>query len=411
MVNATRPASRYASWLTDSVQSAADRAVSDPASLGVGADLIGFGGGQPASESYPLEALQRAYSRAILEDGRDVLPYGPTAGLPALREIVVERLARRGIKADPENVVILTGSLQGLHLVGRITLDFGDTIVTEAPTFMGALAAWEHQQPRYLTIPVDAHGMLVDALERALPSAHRKPRFVYALPTFQNPSGVSLTQHRRQDLLDLANEHDLLIIEDDPYGEFWFDEGAEPMRPLRSLPGSEERVVYCGTFSKILAPGVRLAYCVAPQDMVDLLLRAKRGVDFHTDTLLQQAVVHLVRDPEFDLEAHVASNRRLYRERRDAMLDSLEDTFSADAKWTRPSGGFFLWVDLPHGVSGEAVARAAMTEGVAVFPGGIFYPNGDGGSNGLRLSFSNASPERIREGIRRLHRGVAAVAG
>jgi 2-aminoadipate transaminase len=409
MVNATRPASRYASWLADAVQSAADRAVSNPASLGVGADLIGFGGGQPASESYPLEALQRAYSRAILEDGREVLPYGATAGLPALREIVAERLAQRGIQPDPQNVVILTGSLQGLHLVGRITLDFGDTIITEAPTFMGALAAWEHQQPRYLTVPVDAHGMVVDALERALPTAQRKPRFIYSLPTFQNPSGVSLAPHRRQQLLDLANEHDLLIIEDDPYGEFWYDVGADPIRPLRSMPGSEERVIYCGTFSKILAPGVRLAYCVAPHEMVDLLLRAKRGLDFHTDTLLQQAVVHLVRDPEFDLEAHVAANRQLYGERRDTMLDSLEDTFSAETKWTRPSGGFFLWVDLPHGVSGDAVAQAAMAEGVAVFPGAIFYPKGDGGSNGLRLSFSNASPELIREGIRRLYRGVAAV--
>jgi 2-aminoadipate transaminase len=409
VAHATRPHSRYASWLAGAAPSATDKAVSNPASLGVGADMIGFGGGQPASESYPLEALQRAYSRAILEDGRDVLPYGPTAGLRALREIVAERLARRGIQADPNNVIILTGSVQGLHLVGRITLDLGDTIVTEAPTFMGALATWEHQQPRYLTIPVDAHGMLVDVLVRALTKTERKPRFVYLLPTFQNPSGVSLTLHRRQELLDLAIKHDLVIVEDDPYGEFWFDEGAEPIPPVRSLPGSEDRVVFVGTFSKILAPGVRLAYAVAPPDMVELLLRAKRGVDFHTDTLLQQAVVHLVRDNDFDLEAHIATARGLYRERRDAMLDSLEETFSADTKWTRPSGGFFLWVDLPHGISGDAVAHAAMAEGVAVFPGSLFYPNGDGGSNGLRLSFSNASPERIHEGIQRLRRAVTAV--
>src|SRR5713226_4734215 len=184
MAHATRPGRRYAAWLADGIQSAADRAVSNPASLGIGADMIGFGGGQPASESYPLEALNRAYSRAILEDGRAVLPYGPTNGLAALREIVAERLGRRGIKVGPENVLILTGSLQGLHLVGRITLDHGDVIATEAPTFMGALAAWEHQQPHYLTIPVDEHGMLVDALEEALPTARRPPRFIYLLPTF-----------------------------------------------------------------------------------------------------------------------------------------------------------------------------------------------------------------------------------
>jgi 2-aminoadipate transaminase len=403
---------RYAAWLADGVQSAADRAVSNPASLGIG-DIIGFGGGQPASESYPLEALSRAYSRAILEDGRAVLPYGPTNGLLALREIVAERLGQRGINVGPENVLILTGSLQGLHLVGRITLDHGDTIATEAPTFMGALAAWEHQQPEYLTIPVDEHGMVVQVLEEALHARGpaRRPKFVYLLPTFQNPSGVSMTLHRRQKLLELAEEHDLLIVEDDPYGEFWFDETMGSMPPVKSLPGAEERVIYLGTFSKTLAPGVRLAYAVAPPETINLLARAKRGVDFHSDTLLQQAVVHLIRDKEFDFEAHVVEGRAIYKARRDAMLDSLEAVFSSEAKWTRPEGGFFLWIDLPHGVSGDAVAAAAQAEGVAVLQGSIFYPNHDGGFNGLRLSYSNATPERIREGIERLHRGVAAVAG
>jgi 2-aminoadipate transaminase len=413
MAHATRPARRYAAWLGDGVQSAADRAVSNPASLGIGADIIGFGGGQPASESYPLEALDRAYSRAILEDGRAVLPYGPTIGLPALREIVAERLGQRGIKVGPEHVLILTGSLQGLHLVGRITLDHGDTIATEAPTFMGALAAWEHQQPKYLTIPVDEHGMVVEALEVALRSTKPKgkPKFVYLLPTFQNPSGVSLTLHRRQRLLEIADEHDLLIVEDDPYGEFWFDETMRSMPPVRSLAGAEERVIYLGTFSKTLAPGVRLAYAVATPETINLLARAKRGIDFHSDTLLQQAVVHLVRDKEFDFEAHVAESRGLYKARRDAMLDSLEAVFSNETKWTRPEGGFFLWIDLPRGVSGDAVAAAAQAEGVAVLQGSIFYPNHDGGFHGLRLSYSNATPERIREGIERLHRGFAAVAG
>jgi DNA-binding transcriptional MocR family regulator len=413
MAHATRSAGRYAAWLGDGIPSAADRAVSNPASFGIGADIIGFGGGQPASESYPLEALNRAYSRAILEDGRAVLPYGPTVGLPALREIVAERLGQRGIQIGPENVLILTGSLQGLHLVGRITLNHGDTIVTEAPTFMGALAAWEHQQPNYLTIPVDEHGMVVEALEEALRATrpNRKPKFVYLLPTFQNPSGVSLTLNRRQRLLEIAQEHDLLIVEDDPYGEFWFDETMGSMQPVRSMAGAEERVIYVGTFSKILAPGVRLAYAIAPAETIQLLARAKRGLDFHSDTLLQQAVVHLMRDTEFDFEAHVVEGRGLYKARRDAMLDSLEAVFSNETKWTRPEGGFFLWIDLPHGVSGDAVAAAAQAEGVAVLPGSIFYPNHDGGFNGLRLSFSNASPERIREGIERLHRGVAAVAG
>jgi 2-aminoadipate transaminase len=406
---ATRPATRYAAWLADGIESAANRAVANPASLGVGADLIGFGGGQPATEVYPLAALERAYSRAILEDGAAVLPYGPTQGLPALRTIIAERLARRGMQVDPDRVVMLTGSIQGLHLVGRLTLDHGGTILTEAPTFMGALAAWEHQQPRFLTIPVDDHGMRLDTLEEALSQAARPPRFMYLMPTFQNPMGVSMSLERRRQVLDIAERHDLLIIEDDPYGEFWFDESVGATPPIRSLPGSEERVIYLGTFSKILAPGFRLAYAIAPPAMVPLLLRAKRGLDFHTDGLLQQAVVRLIRDPEFDLEAHVAAGRRVYQERRDAMLDALEITMS-EATWTRPDGGFFLWIDLPHELSGDAVAAAAQAEGVSVLPGSLFYPNGDGGSNGLRLSYSNASPDRIREGIRRLQRAIVGVA-
>jgi 2-aminoadipate transaminase len=410
MVHATRPVSRYAAWLADGMDSPANRAVSNPASLGYGADLIGLGGGQPATESYPLQELERAFSRAILEDGAAVLPYGPTQGLLALREIIAERLARRGIHTGPENVVILTGSIQGLHLVGRITLDHGDTILTEAPTFMGALAAWEHQQPRFLSIPVDEHGMLLDALRQGLSTVAKPPRFMYLLPTFQNPMGVTMSLDRRRQVLEIAREHDLLIIEDDPYGEFWFDEGVGSIPPIRSLPGAEERVVYLGTFSKILAPGFRLAYAIAPRDMVDQLLRAKRGIDFHSDGLLQQAVVRLIRDPDFDLEAHVAAGRQLYQKRRDAMLDALETTLS-DATWTRPDGGFFLWIDLPKELSGDAVAVAAQAEGVAVLPGSLFYPNADGGANGLRLSYSNATPERIREGIRRLQRAISSVAG
>jgi 2-aminoadipate transaminase len=409
MAEVTRPHSRYARWLTEGLESAADRAIASPALMGIGEDLIGFGGGQPAAELYPLQALERAFSRAIIEDGRRVLPYGPSEGLPALREIVAERLARRGIDVGAENVLILSGSLQGLHLVGRITLDHGDTIVTEAPTFMGALAAWEHQQPRYLTIPVDEHGMLTQALEDALGASAQRPRFVYLLPTFQNPSGVSMTLERRRHLLEIAHNHDLFIIEDDPYGEFWFDEGSGPIPPLRSLPDSEERVIYLGTFSKILAPGIRLGFAVASPEIISLLARAKRGIDFHTDGLLQQAVVRLIRDGDFDFEAHVEAGRALYRERRDVMLDSLEATFSADTRWTRPDGGFFLWVDLPPRLSGDAVTVSALAQGVAVYPGSIFYPNGDGGASGLRLSFSDASPAIIREGIQRLKRGVDAV--
>jgi 2-aminoadipate transaminase len=406
MSEVARRRSRFAQWLAEGADSSVDDLVNSPSSLGIGADLIGFGHGQPAVESYPLEDLARAFSRAVLENGREMLPYGPTEGIEALREIVAERLAQRGIFVGPESVIILTGSMQGLHLIGRVTLDMADTIVTEAPTFMGALACWEHKFTRYLTIPVDENGMQVDALEEALRHADQMPRFVYAQPTFQNPSGVSLTLARRQRLLELAQEFDLIVIEDDPYGDFWFDSSGESLPPLRSLPGSEDHVIYLGTFSKILAPGLRLAYAVAEPKMLAALGRAKRGTDLQTDAVLQQAVVHLIRDPEFDIDVHIGKARAMYKERRDALLDSLEVLLSDGCRWTHPLGGFFLWLDLPDGMSGQAVAAAALGEGVALFPGDVFYPNFDGGYNGLRFSYANTPPDRIREGIRRLARTV-----
>jgi 2-aminoadipate transaminase len=406
VAHATQSTARFAAW----VQELGKRAVPAPDMNAVAADMISFGGGQPAVELYPLEALERAFSRAILEDGRRILPYGAIAGLADLRAIVAERLARRGIQTSADHIVITTGSMQGLHLVGRAMLDFGDTVVTEAPTFSAALGTWEHQQPKFLTIPVDEHGLRVDLLEETLRSSGARPKFAYVLPTFQNPSGVSLSLDRRQRLLELAREFDLLIIEDDPYGEFWYDEGRPQIPPLRSLPGAEDHVVYLGTFSKILAPGLRLAYAVASPALHPVLIRAKRGLDYQTDALVQQGVVRLVRDGDFDLEAHVANCRRAYKQRRDAMLDALETTFSGldGSNWTRPAGGYFLWLDLPEHCSDLAVTAAARAEGVEVWPGSMFYPKGDGGHHSLRLSFADSSPERIAEGIHRLQRGVAA---
>jgi 2-aminoadipate transaminase len=324
-----------------------------------------------------------------------------------LRDIIARRLAQRGIQISGDNVLVTTGSVQGLHLIGRVLLDAGDTIVTEAPTFMGALAAWENQQPRFLSVPVDADGMRIDLLEEQIGQA--VPKFVYLLPTFQNPSGVSLSLERRQRLLDLARQLDFWIVEDDAYGEFWFDGEHEPIPPLRSLPGAEDHVLYVGTFSKILAPGIRLAYTIAPPEMVRVLVRAKRGVDFHTDGLVQHGVVRLIQDPAFDFEQHVRSARREYARRRTAMLDGLEAVFTHGERWTRPAGGFFLWLDLPGNVSGEKLAAAAPEHGVAVLSGDLFYPNLDGGQNAVRLSYSNTPVERIEEGLRRLERAINTV--
>jgi 2-aminoadipate transaminase len=397
---------RYAHWLRG-------RPAPTPSwspSSDLGADFISFTGGQPATELFPLEPLKAAFGRALVEDGAAVLPYSENIGLDALRQLICRRVARRGIHVGPDQVIVTSGSLQGLHLLGRVYLDPGDTILTEAPTFLGALPCWEKEEPRYLTVPVGADGLDLDRFEATVRAAPVPPKFVYLLPTFQNPSGVSLVAARRRRLLRLAQEHDLLLVEDDPYGELWFDDEAARLPPLRSLDGAAEHVLYLGSFSKILAPGLRLGYTIAPPGLIARLVAAKEGVDFHTDGVVQQAVVRLCDGSvDFDLEAHIAAARRVYKQRRDALLGALEQAFGPRARWTRPGGGFFLWLDLPAGARAAAVVVAARKEGAGVLPGTAFFPDG-GGEHALRLSYANTPPERVAEGVRRLARAVSAAA-
>ncbi len=390
----------FAQWLAADEEMAAASPIH-----GRPGDTISFGGGLPAPELFPTEAMERAFSQAIREDAARSLQYGPTEGIPELRAIVAERLARRGIEVSADQVLITSGSLQGLNLVGGLLLDTGDVVITEAPTFMGALGAWAIHSPHYLSVAVDEEGMRLDVLEELLRTSDRPPKLVYVLPTFQNPTGVTLTLERRRGLLELAHRYGFWIVEDDPYGELWFDEGAPEVAPIRALPGAEERVLYLGSFSKILAPGLRLGFTVASGPVMHRLVRVKRGSDFHTDAVTQFGVLHLVAGKGFDLDAHVAGLRRAYREHRDTMLDTLETTFPAGVSWTRPSGGFFLWVELPPPNRALDFLALAQAEGVSFIPGPTFYPNG-GGSNALRLSFSSNRPERIAEGVRRLARAA-----
>ncbi len=388
----------FAQWLAD------DEEHGTPPIAGQTA-IVSFTGGLPAPELFPKEALQRAFSQAILEDTARSLQYGPVEGIPELRTFIAQRLVRRGIEVSPDDVLITSGSLQGLNLVGQLLLDSGDVVVTEAPTFMGALGAWASHMPHYLSVPVDEDGLRLDVLEELLRTSDRPPKFVYALPTFQNPTGVTLSLERRRGLLQLAQRYGFWIVEDDPYGELWFDEGAPEVPPIRALPGADEHVLYLGSFSKILAPGLRLGFTLASGGVMHRLRRAKRGTDFHTETLAQFGVARLVSRDDFDLEAHIDGLRRTYREHRDAMLDALETSFPSGSTWTRPAGGFFLWLELPSGQRALDFHPLALQEGVSFIPGPAFYPNG-GGNNALRLSFSSNRPDRIVEGVQRLARAA-----
>lgn len=364
-------------------------------------DAISLAGGLPAPDLFPIEALERAFAGTVREDGRRSLQYSQSNGIPSMRSLIAGRLTTRGISVSDADVVVTSGSLQGLALMGQVLLDPGDLVAVEGPTFTGAFGAWEPRAPRYWAIPVDDHGMQVEVLEDRLRASGERPKFVYVLPTFQNPSGASMPLDRRQRLLNLAHAYDFLLLEDDAYGELWFEDG-ERVAPIRSLPGADERVVYLGTFSKILAPGLRLAFAAVPSWMTASLVRAKSGMDFHTDAVVQHAVVRLVADDGFSLEEHIAGLRGAYRERRDAMLDALESRLTGQATWVQPGGGFFLWLTLGGGLESTDLLRVAAREGVTFVPGAHFYPNRQAGQSELRLSFSHPSPDRIGVAIERL---------
>lgn len=377
-------------------------------------DVISFAGGLPAPELFPVDDLRAAFEAVLRTDGAAALQYGPTEGHAPLRAYLAERLARRGIRVAPEEILLTTGSQQGLDLLSKVLLHAHATVLVEAPSYVGALQAFAAHQPRYLTVPMDDQGLRVGEaawmLATATPPATHG--LLYTAATFQNPSGVTMSRERRLALLELCAGRRLPLVEDDPYGELRYE--GEDVPPLRALPGGEE-TIYLGTFSKILAPGLRLGWVVAPRPLIARLVIAKQAADLHTDSLVQRAVLHYC--THADLEGHIARLRAAYRERRDAMLAALARYFPAEVRWTHPGGGLFLWLTLPEGADARGLLAEALAHRVAFVPGTAFYPHigatpaGDaraGGENCLRLNFSHADPARIEEGMRRLAAVVTA---
>lgn len=392
----------------DSILSACDRRlrssdIRDLLAVTARPDVISFAGGLPASELFPVDDLRAAFDAALAQDGAGALQYGPTEGYLPLRAYLAERLARRGISALPEEILLTTGSQQALHLLSTVLLPPHAGVLVEAPTYVGALQAFAAQQPRYLSVSVDDDGLCVHEAAQLLRAvAPTAPRLLYSVSTFQNPSGVTLSLERRHALLDLCAAHALPLIEDDPYGELRYEGTALP--PLRALPGGEE-TVYLGTFSKILSPGLRLGWVVAPRPLIARLVMAKQAADLHTDSLVQRAVLRYCLDA--DLEGHIARLCAVYGARRDAMLAALTRYFPTGTRWTRPQGGLFLWVTLPKGVDTRALVPEAIARRVAFVPGSAFHTD-DSGANCMRLNFSHATPELIEEGVRRLAEVVDA---
>ena len=373
-------------------------------------EIISFAGGLPAPDVFPTERFREACDKVLEKQAHLALQYGATEGYEPLREMIARHTSRYGVKAKPENVLLTSGSQQALDLIGKLLINPGDRVLVEAPTYLGALQAFNVYGAEYVSVPSDNDGLRSDLLEASL---RLGPKFMYVLPNFQNPGGTTLAEGRRHELVMLAERYGIPIIEDDPYGQLRYE--GEHLTPLIVLDRENLRrddgysignVIYLSTFSKTLAPGLRLGWIVAPPEVISKLVQLKQGADLHTSTFVQMVAYEVARDNFLD--EHIKLIRRVYRERRDVMLHAMEENFPSEVTWTRPQGGLFLWVTLPEGMDCQQLFQVAIKENVAFVPGDSFYAsNGhaDEGRRHFRLNFSNATPEQITEGIRRL--GVA----
>lgn len=383
---------RYAERIRD-VRSSAVRDLFAAASR---PDMISFSGGMPEVRAVPAAAVADAAHGAVVHAGAQALQYGGSDGRVQLREVIVELMAEIGVRLGVDDLIVTAGAQQGLDLLAKTFLDPGDVVICEGPTYVGALQAFSAYQPDIRCIQMDEHGMRMDLLEAELAKlGPRGAKFIYTIPNFQNPGGVTLTAERRRRLLELAREYDIPVVEDDPYGRLRFEGGHA--KPLRAL---DDDVIYLGTFSKIFAPGLRLGWMAAPRPILAKVLLVKQAADLCGSAFAQVTA-----------ERYFAGTRwrrvlqglaKTYAERRDAMLAALDEHFPAEATWTRPEGGFFVWVELPKFVDAKDMLAEAVERGVTYVPGDGFYPDGRSGRNCMRLAFCYAEPEAITEGIRRL---------
>lgn len=362
-------------------------------------DVISFAGGLPAPELFPVDAVASAAQAVLSTDGSAALQYGLTEGHLPLREWVCAHLAATvGVSAAPDEVLITHGSQQALDLVAKVLLDPGDLVVTENPAYLGALQAFHAYEARAVGLASDEHGLRPDALRSFLETSPVRPKLLYLIPNYQNPTGVTLSAQRRAEIAQTAAHHGVPVLEDDPYGALRFC--GEALPALATFPGARD-CLYLGTSSKILAPGLRVAWLVVTNRALrEKLTTAKQAADLHTSSFTQRLVHHYVSRPGV-LHSHVSTLRAVYARRREVMLAALDRHLPAGCSWTKPDGGLFLWATLPRSIDTTDLLRAAAREKIAFVPGAPFWV-GEPVRNTLRLNFSNASESAIREGIARL---------
>jgi 2-aminoadipate transaminase len=395
----SRDLERYAGLFASRTRVMKSSAMRDMMSITTRPEVISFAGGLPDTSTFPPETFA-AITAAIAEEScAKALQYGPTEGMPGTIECIREVMAAEDMHVDPEDIVVTTGGQQVIDLVTKTLIDPGDVIVAEAPTYPGAVPTFSSYQADVVQIDVDSDGMRIDVLEETLDRLERdgrKPKFVYTIPTFPNPSGVTMSLERRHRLVEIAHERELLVLEDNPYGMLRYE--GTPLPTLHSLEGGVF-VMYLGTFSKILSPGLRLGWVVAPPPVLEKINMGKQGADLCTSTLSQLLVEAYFEHSRW--RDYVESLTEIYRKRRDTMLDALAEHFPARAEWTHPSGGLFIWVTLPEFIDTTDLLARALRDNVAFVPGSGAYLDGRGHSS-MRLNFSNSSEDELREGIRRI---------
>jgi 2-aminoadipate transaminase len=359
-------------------------------------EIVSFAGGLPAPEAFPVDALAQAHAEVFKEEAASALQYSTTEGHRPLREWIAARMRCHGINASTDDVLITSGSQQGIDLVSKAFLDPGDGVIVENPCYLAALQTFSGFQARLIPVGSDDEGMRVDQVERAL--RRERAKLIYVVPEFHNPKGTSLSAERRANLVDLSRRYGVPILEDDPYSELRYR--GERRAPMASID-DQGLVIYLSTFSKTLSPGVRIGWVVASPEVIAALTVAKQATDLHTSTLTQYAVSRML--ARFDYSEHLSRLCALYGARCEAMLAALDCYFPPSARWTHPEGGLFLWAELPRGVNGDELLREALAEQVAFVPGAPFFAHRPR-ENFIRLNFSNRPPDVIAQGIERVGR-------
>jgi 2-aminoadipate transaminase len=395
---------RYAGLFAERTRVMRSSAMRDLMEITARPEVISLAGGLPDTSTFPPSSFAAQMTKIAQESSAEALQYGPTEGFDRTKECIREVMAAEGMAPDPEDVIVTTGGQQAIDLVAKTLVDPGDPVICEAPTYPGAVPVFSSYQADTFQVEMDDEGMRIDELEALLDrltADGRRPKFIYTVPSFQNPAGVTLTAERRSRLVAIARERELLVVEDNPYGLLRYE--GEPTEPLYKLDGGDY-VLYLGTFSKILSPGIRLGWLCAPPPVMEKVVLGKQASDLCTSTLTQYFVSEYFAEGRW--RAYIDDLIEIYRARRDAMFDALERHFPPQATWTRPEGGLFVWATLPDYIDTTDLLAKALREDVAFVPGAAAYVDGRGGSS-MRLNFSGSNEDEITEGVERIGRVVA----